>query len=295
MTQVRKIHHFFILFILVFLSASARSSGYDEISLVFVGDVYLSPSITGKVKSPGNENAFSSVAPFLRNASIMFGNLECTLSTNGKITKSRANIKAGKDFILYCPSSSVDTLKLLGFDIVSLANNHVTDYGKSGLLDTLFLLDKAGIKTVGAGKNIASASELKIVDVNEAKIGFLAYSGILPPLSDADENHPGVNPGRGWSKKYPDSGIKKIIGGTIKSAKEKADFLIVSVHWGTEHTYELNSMQRTLGRFFIDSGADMVIGHHPHILQGIETYKEKLIFYSLGNFIFEGRGGTAQA
>jgi poly-gamma-glutamate synthesis protein (capsule biosynthesis protein) len=183
----------------------------------------------------------------------------------------------------------VNSLNYGGFDIVSLANNHAMDYGKIALLDTINILSENGISQVGAGKNIYESYSPKIFQIKGLKIGFLAYSTILPANSTATSKHPGIAYARSLKSKILDKEIKDFLRKNIKIVRNKVDFLIISVHWGEELNFYPSPLQIQLGHFLIDSGADLVIGHHPHVVQGIEKYKGKLIVYSLGNFVFASK------
>lgn len=165
----------------------------------------------------------------------------------------------------------------LGIDIVTIANNHTLDYGTDALVDTCTTLENAGIPYVGAGANMDRAKQLETIEVRGRTIGFLAASRVYPDTSwVANSKKPGMVSG------YDPSILLK----EIEAAGEYCDYLVVYMHWGIERDEKPQEYQRTLGRQLIDAGADLVIGSHPHVLQGIEYYQGKPIVYSLGNFIF---------
>ncbi len=172
----------------------------------------------------------------------------------------------------------MELLKQMGTDIVSLANNHVFDYGKDALLDTTDLLEQAGIPYVGGGRNIEEAKEPIYFIVNGMKIGFVgASNGEKNKFTpQATETEPGI------LRAYDTTEYNQVI---QKEAKA-CDYLIAYIHWGTEDTNYYNVDQQRWGREFLNSGADIVIGGHPHVLQGIEYVDGKPIIYSLGDFWF---------
>lgn len=165
------------------------------------------------------------------------------------------------------------------FNAVSLANNHTGDYGPQALSNMLDLLDGAGIKYFGAGKEIRSAHEPIIFDIKDKRIAILGYNIFLPRSFEALDDRPGT----AW-------GDDDYIIADIQNAKKvhKADIVITYPHWGWEGEKQASADQVRLAHLMIDSGADAVVGGHPHVTQNIENYKGKPIFYSLGNFVFDG-------
>ena len=172
----------------------------------------------------------------------------------------------------------VSVLQEMGVDIVKLANNHVYDYGKQALLDTFDTLEGAGIAYVGAGRNLAQAMEPVYIELDGKIIAFVAASRAekFKMTPQATEDSPGI------LRCYD----TELFLETIKKADANADFVLAYVHWGTEYSYELEDVQMTTGREYLDAGADVVIGAHSHCLQGMEYYDEKPIIYSLGNYWF---------
>lgn len=241
----------------------------SEITIKAVGDILL-----GRVPRP-----FSEVADNLKEADLTFGNLECALTTHKKSisSKSLVSIRAGKNFIFKAHPDEAFYLKEAGFDVLSLANNHSMDFCQTGLVETLKTLEKAGILAVGAGRDIFEAKEAKVIEVRGLKVAFLAYTCILPGYFQATSKTAGVNP-------RPRNLLED-----IKKAKKLAPLVVVSFHWGKELSDYPLDYQPQLARKAIDSGALLVLGHHPHCLQPIERYKNGLIAYSLGNFVGLGR------
>ncbi len=184
----------------------------------------------------------------------------------------------GKYYTFRAKPERMELLKQMGTDIVSLANNHVFDYGKNALLDTTDLLEQAGIPYVGGGRNIEEAKEPIYFIVNGIKIGFVgASNGEKNKFTpQATETEPGI------LRAYDTTEYNQV----IQNASKECDYLIAYIHWGTEDTNYYNSDQQRWGREFLNSGADIVIGGHPHVLQGMEYVDGKPIIYSLGDFWF---------
>ena len=185
---------------------------------------------------------------------------------------------AGKYYTFRAKPERMNLLKEMGTDIVSLANNHVYDYGEEALLDTADLLDEAGIPYVGGGRNIAEAKQPVYFVINGMKIGFVGASNgeKIRYTPQATEESAGI------LRAYDTTEYNQV----ISEASKECDYLIAYIHWGTEDSNYLNSEQQKWGREFLASGADIVIGGHPHVLQGIEYVDGKPIIYSLGDFWF---------
>lgn len=175
----------------------------------------------------------------------------------------------------------VSVLHEMGVDIVKLANNHVYDYGKDAMLDTMDTLDAAGIAYIGAGRNLDEAMEPVYIELDGKKIAFVAASRAekMKMTPQATEDSPGI------LRCYD----TELFLETIKTADANADFVLAYVHWGTEYSFELEEVQLTTGKEYLDAGADVVIGAHSHCLQGMEYYDDKPIIYSLGNYWFNSK------
>jgi poly-gamma-glutamate synthesis protein (capsule biosynthesis protein) len=167
------------------------------------------------------------------------------------------------------------TLGDAGFDIVSFANNHVGDWDRAAFDETLLQLQEAQVKYAGAGTNYADASTPRIVTVRGMKIGFIASTDVGPKWLAATDTKSGIL--LSSDPKLPD---------IVRAAKAQVDVLVVSFHWGNEYS-PANAHQQALAHAVIDAGADIVVGHHPHVMERVEEYNGKPIFYSLGNFIFD--------
>lgn len=234
-----------------------------------VGDIMLDGSAREIMQEQGYDYAFAKMRPWLEKADIAFGNLEGPLTDRGEPAPD-------KKYLFRSPPAKVaDALKSAGFDVVSLANNHSLDYGSVGLADTITALDKVGVLHVGAGENLAVARQAAILQRNGLKVAFLAYSLTFPEEFWATAKRAGTV-----------FGYREIVEGDIRAARQKADIVVASFHWGQESKTELRPYQVALGHAAIDAGASLVIGHHPHILQSVERYKDGVILYSMGNFAF---------
>jgi poly-gamma-glutamate synthesis protein (capsule biosynthesis protein) len=165
----------------------------------------------------------------------------------------------------------------MGIDIVTLANNHSMDFGIEALKDSFTTLNNADILYSGAGNNLEEARDIKYIEVQNKTFAYLSASRVIP--------EPGWNAGSnkaGMLTTYDPTNLVE----DIKEARENSDFVVVYVHWGIEKATKPEEYQRNLAKAYIDAGADLVVGSHPHVLQGIEYYNSKPIVYSLGNFIF---------
>ncbi|MDF2546911.1 MAG: hypothetical protein K0R93_1809 [Anaerosolibacter sp.] len=244
----------------------------DVVSISLLGDILLDGTVGKYIEDYGVDYPWEKVASILGASDIVLGNLETSVGTGGQIDVNKQ----------YSFQSKPETLKGMvnaGVDGVSIANNHILDYGQEGFKQTLEHLDVYGIKYAGGGENLEAAMQPIIWEKKGMKVGLLAFSRIIYDVSwYATDKRPGI------LSAY-DHYIKHV-SETIGKAREKVDFLIVSVHWGKELAQYPEEDEIKLGRLMIDSGADVIMGHHPHVLQGIEFYKDKPIVYSLGNFVF---------
>ena len=243
------------------------TSSDKAVNLLFGGDVVLTNSYSDKV---GRDHQWSfSQLPELREADISMVNLEAPFT-------QQTQILPGKKFNFKAPPENVQVLQNGGIDIVNLANNHAMDYQGAGLSETLATLDKAGIQSVGAGTDIKNARRPIVMEVKGQKVAYLGYYDA--DLHAATNNSPGTNP------RHNDR-----VAADIKALRSQVDWIVVNYHWGEELAKYPGDWQIDLARFTVDQGADLVVGHHPHVLQGAEVYKGRPIVYSLGNFIFGGK------
>ena len=250
-------------------------AGDGTVRFAFAGDIYLGGNVGILLEKNGYDYPYQHVKEILQQADIAAANLETSVTSsdlekpNLKTYEFRSDPKALPEF------------KNAGFDVVSLANNHSMDFGPEGLRDTMRHLKDHAIQYVGAGENRAEAFEPVYFDKNGVKVAVLGFSRVIPiPVEwdwKAGEDRIGL--ADTYNHTYPVQ--------VIEAAKKEADIVVVLVHWGNELDEEPDpTKQVDLGRRYIDAGADLVIGSHPHVLQGFEYYKGRWIAYSLGNFIF---------
>ncbi len=244
-----------------------------KVMVAFAGDIYLSNYVLEAYKKAGDQingildEGFQNQ---IAQADWFVANEEFPFSDRGTKAKD-------KQFTFRLPTENISIFQKLELDLVSLANNHALDYGTDALLDTCDTLERAGIRYMGVGANLEEAKRPVIMENNGVKIGFLGATRVIPEYSWAAQKD-----SLGMLETYnPEILIEK-----IKEVKTVCDYVVVYVHWGVEKAVMPEAYQRTMGKQYIDAGADLVVGSHPHVLQGIEYYKGKPIVYSLGNFIF---------
>lgn len=243
----------------------------DTIRLAAVGDIALNAGYEDLLRQGKGQEVFAGIAPLFANADLVIGNLEGPLTERPSVSPPWRHCLRGNP--RYAPM-----LRAAGFHVLSLANNHMMDYGWAGIEETIERLTAQGIHTVGAGRNLEEARRPVQVDVNGLNISFLAYCAV--PIASpfhlyADVNKPGIAPAR-----------REWIIEDVLAAKMQCGLVCVILHWGQEHVKYPAPSQRRLARQIIAAGADLIIGHHPHVLQGVETIGEGLVAYSLGNFTF---------
>jgi poly-gamma-glutamate capsule biosynthesis protein CapA/YwtB (metallophosphatase superfamily) len=242
-----------------------------------VGDLMLGRSVGDHMQSQGPASVFAGVASTLRQADLLAGNLECVISDQGT--------PQFKSFTFQAPPAAIDALSSVGFDVVSLANNHSMDYGLDGLADMLARLREGGVNSVGAGADAEAAEAPVILERNGVHVAFLSYVNVPVESRTAFDTHSWAaaveKPGVAWGE--PDT-----IARDVAAAKTLADVVVVLLHSGLESNVAVNSIQRTLAHAAVDAGAALVIGAHSHTLQPVERYKDGIIAYSLGNFVFDG-------
>jgi poly-gamma-glutamate synthesis protein (capsule biosynthesis protein) len=238
--------------------------------LLAVGDVMLSGTAERVYGIRGYGHAFQdrTLANLIARSDAAFCNLE------HPVTLSRDR-NLDKQYTFRGTLESLRAVRDAGFDLVSLANNHIMDYGAQGLADTLRHCRKNRIVCAGAGPDMASAFSPGIFTHKGIRYGLLAYSMTLPESSWAAPERPGTA--------HPDIARMEL---DIRSVRPDVDILIVSFHWGAELMAEPKRYQTGFARYAVRCGADAVLGHHPHVLQPIEIYRGRPVFYSLGNFAF---------
>lgn len=241
----------------------------STVTFAFAGDTMGAGKVAPILTEKGYEYPLKIAKPFLENADIAMVNLETPISVHCK--------PANKTYAYQTHPIFLKGLKWAGIDIVSLANNHSLDCGRVAFHETLQGLKDNQIKYVGGGLNKEEAYRSERINMNGKEINILAFSRVLPEVSwYAKKNQSGVASGYQEKRMYD----------LVSKASQEADMTVIYLHWGNELADIPEKEDQKVAHQLIDLGADLVIGSHPHVLQGFEFYKEKLIAYSLGNFIF---------
>jgi len=242
-----------------------------KITLGFVGDIMLDRGMKSSVEKYGNGDyifAFEKIKDYLNSFDILFGNLEGPISDKGTLS--------GSIYSFRMEPRSAMSLKEAGFDILSVANNHMGDWGRVAIEDTFQNLENAGIIFSGGGENKGEAYEIKTISKGGTKIAYLSFSEFGKGYLEATDSFAGI-------AVISDEKLKS----GIERAKSENDIVIISFHFGIEYKKEPNNYQKSMAHMAIDYGADLVVGHHPHVVETIEKYKDRYIAYSLGNFVFD--------
>lgn len=247
------------------------------------------------------DEALAEVNGLLAAPDILFGNLEGNFADHPQLAPSTG--------IPVIPASrNLDAFAHSGFDVLSIANNHIVDAGHSAMLENRARLHAQGVKTCGAGENLEDARQPAIVDSNGLRVAFLAYASVFPMGYEARSNVPGLVPLRAYDlyrpaldnyhipgtpprlQTVPDERDLAALCNDIAKAKHKADLVFMSFHWGDcLRPYSLTDHETRTARWCIDQGADLVVGHHHHALRGMEWYRGRPILYGLGHFVFDLR------
>lgn len=253
---------------------SEEQSENSKIVIYAVGDVMLDRGVEYMIEKEGGGDfkfPFLKIAEDLKEADILFGNLEGPISERG--------IKVGSIYSFRSNPKVVEGLNYVGFDVLSLANNHMFDYGREALEDTMSILKENNIDYIGAGFNDKESFSLNIKKVKNVRIGFMAFTDLGSSNWRAGEENSGMS----WIREEDIEKIKE----DIRKAKEKVDVLIISLHSGNEYEINPTVFQEEFSQSCIEAGADIILGHHPHVVQKIEKYQNGWIVYSLGNFVFD--------
>ncbi len=258
----------------MFLSCRDNGRPPQEVSLAAVGDIMLGRYIGKVVSAKGAHYPFDHVRTTLRQHDVVLGNLE-----SGIAEDTSAPFFPGKPYNFAASPIAASALRDAGFTVLGLANNHMLDFGADEPSRTRSLLRKQGLSFFGAGENIVEARQPAVLVRNGVSFGFLGYGVAHSRAVYAKKNRAGIAPI-----------IMDDIRKDVQALRNTVDVLIVSLHWGIEYEKTPTGKQRTEAHQIIDWGADVVIGHHPHVMQGIEIYKNKVIAYSLGNFLFDQKG-----
>ncbi len=241
--------------------------------ILFLGDVMLGRLVNERLKSEPPEYPWGDTLPLIRESDARIVNLECVLSDGGS--------PARKVFAFRSDAKNINVLKSAGIDAVTLANNHSLDYGTEALADMLGLLDREGIFHAGAGGDLAEAQALAKMDFGNVSVGLLS-------ATDTDEP--------GWGAEAVKAGVWFVpidlrdhraleLFERARAARTEVDVLIVSLHWGSNWGYEPEAGHREFAHALVEQGADVIFGHSAHVCRGVEIYRGKPVFYSVGDFI----------
>jgi poly-gamma-glutamate capsule biosynthesis protein CapA/YwtB (metallophosphatase superfamily) len=249
------------------------AAGEQVVAVIAVGDVMLGRSVIDEARP------LAAVAPWLRAADLVLGNLECVIAQEGTPRSGPYRLRA--------PLSAVADLRDAGFDVLGLANNHALDYGSAGLAETILWLHEAGLDAIGAGPDAEAASQPVVREVGGVRLAFLAFNAVSDPADRSKD--------KGWTRSMWDRDRAVT---AIAAARAEAAAVIASIHWGYEYQLRPDPAQRDAAQAMLDAGADLVIGHHPHVVQGTELDFRRIstisevsgagfVAYSLGNLIFD--------
>lgn len=254
------------------LALISDSKSNEKLSCVFVGDIMFGRSVENVAEKYGYEHLLRNVTQLLKGADYVTGNFESAVL----LKDEEYYKKEDKNIHLFSKKESVKALKDANFTVLNLANNHIVDYGEEGLKDTLSVLKENNIPYVGAGRDVHEAERYNITEINGIRIATLGFGEVNPKNFKASDIKGGI------LVSDPETFLR-----LIEEADKKADLVIVHNHWGEEYENIQNPKQEKFARVMVDAGADIVVGHHPHVLQPIEVYNDSLILYSLGNFVFD--------
>ncbi|AZB44352.1 CapA family protein [Bacillus sp. FJAT-42376] len=238
----------------------------------FMGDVMMGRDVEKVTDIKGQDYLFQHVKPLLQNSDYITANFDQPITLDEDAPKNES-----KSIQLRTDKQSAKTLQNLNFSSVSLANTHAMDYNVQGLNDTRKTLKEHAIDPVGAGSNLKDAKDsISYQNYNGMKVATLAFTDVYAEGTKATEYNSGV------LAMEPKNFVPM-----IAEAKKNADFVFVHAHWGQEYDTTPHPRQEDLAKALADAGADVIIGHHPHVLSPVEVYKDSVIFYSLGNFVFD--------
>lgn len=248
---------------------------YEPFTIAFTGDILLDDVVGKGIAEQGIDYPFKAVSSLLKNADLTVGNLETSVSTRGT--------PQDKEYTYQSKPETLQSLVDSGYDMVSISNNHTLDYGVDALHDTIENLKAYNIGYSGAGMDEAQAFQAYYKEINGKTVAILGLSRVLPDVSwYAGKDTPGL------SHAYNMEPMMSY----VKEAVANSDYTVIMIHWNKEREDYPEEYAKEMARAFVDAGVDTVIGSHPHTLQGIEFYKDRPIYYSLGNFVFPSNPTT---
>ncbi len=261
------------------LAGTLKTAPANSWTLNAVGDIIIGRTVYLQMQRTSMLAPFSYFADTLKSADLTLADLECTISDAHTIITD-----GGMTFA--SPFAATAGITASGIDAVNLANNHSFNVGAEGFTDTLDAMKRLGIGTFGGGRSDTEAHTPLILTTHGVKIALLGYSSIVGSTAAGADT-----PGMAHLSMAPWDPFSEAeaarMEADIRAAKQHADLVMVYYHWGTEYTHDANADQREIAHRAIDAGADLILGTHPHWVQGVEWYKNRLITYSLGNFVFD--------
>jgi poly-gamma-glutamate capsule biosynthesis protein CapA/YwtB (metallophosphatase superfamily) len=255
------------------LEANLGDRAGTRYSVVAVGDIMLGSRARKVIKARGPDYPFEAVLPLLRRAAVVLANLEGPLARKAR--------RMPRTFSYRARPKAAGYLARAGIGVVTLANNHLLDCGRAGVRETFRALRRAGVAYVGAGRNAAEAHVPVIREADGLRVGLLGY--YWNRRTAATDSKPG-------SAMDP----REALEADIRALRARVDRIVVTFHWGVPYVREPAPEDRAKARFAVDCGADAVIGHHPHIVQPLEVYYNRPIFYSVGNLILGSGNSRAE-
>jgi len=266
----------FVIVMIVAAPCAAQEMEAPSVTIAGVGDMMIGSWGGDLIGVHGPNYPFLKVVDLVRAADVATGNLEGPHCTTGE--------EMTKSYTYRMPPSWLDGFRWAGFDVVSVANNHAMDFGPECFLENVAEIEERGMLVCGGGSDIADGNRPAVIERNGITIAVLGYSATFPEEAWATDQSPGTI--------FPK---KEHVIEAVRLAKQKHDVVVVHFHWGAQGRVDPKEYQVTLAHLVIDHGADVVFGHHAHVLLGVEAYKGKLVFYGLGNFTFASYSETARS
>ncbi|MGF1544756.1 MAG: CapA family protein [Parvularculaceae bacterium] len=250
-----------------------RSASYD---LAVVGDVMTGMRLRHRIRRHGPSHTFAWTKPIFERTAVVLGNQEGPFASGASLEETTRN------FAYKVDPASAAVVRRGGLNVMTLANNHITDCGRGGVVETIAALDRQGVATIGGGLDETSAHDAAIFETRGGRVGLLGYYWNRRTAAT-------------WDAAGSARDLPELVERDIARLRDRVDRIAVTVHWGVPYEREPAEEDRQKARHFIDCGADIVVGHHPHIIQPFEVYRDRPIFYSVGNFAFGSGNSRAES